>query len=115
VYSSNLMERTLPVGVSEHATFTCLEDVFQQKEEANDTGSTRNADGSRNQSEMKAQMMQHCRALQLVGVWSKDASHRLSAEAVCTLHATLMKNATDADGQPLPGVHHRTHLSRGLD
>jgi fido (protein-threonine AMPylation protein) len=100
VYSSNLMERTLPVGFSEHATFLCLEEVFQKKG-SDEICSSWNADGSRNQSEMKAQMVQHCRALQLVGSWSRDSSHRLSAESVCSLHKTLMHNATDADGSPL--------------
>ena len=100
VYSSNLMEKTLPVGFSEHATFTCLEDIFQQTE-TDEISSSWNADGSRNQSEMKNQMVQHCRALHLVSSWSRDTSHRLSAELVCSLHKTLMHNATDANGSLL--------------
>jgi fido (protein-threonine AMPylation protein) len=102
VYSSNLMERTLPVGVSEHATFMCLEAVFRTPEEVDDPGVGWNADGGRNPAEMRAQMVQHCRALQLVGEWSRDASHRLSAAAVCGLHRMLMHNATDAHGARLP-------------
>ncbi len=103
VYSSNLMERTLPVGVSQHATFMCLEAVFRTPEEVDDPVVGWNADGGRNPAEMRAQMVQHCRALQLVGEWSRDASHRLSAAAVCGLHRTLMHNATDAhSGAQLP-------------
>ena len=100
VYSSNLMERTLPTGVSEHATFLCLEDVFEEKE-PDGILSSWNADGSRNHSEMKAQMVQHCRALHLVSSWNRNPSHTLSAELVCCLHQTLMHNATDGEGKPL--------------
>ena len=97
VYSSNLMEKTLPIGFSEHATFLCLEEVFQ-KQESDESSILWNADGSQNQGGMKAQMIQHCKALHLVTSWSSNASHRLSAELVCSLHQALMRNATDSNG-----------------
>jgi len=101
VYSSNLMEKTLPVGVSEHATFACLESVFSAQSDA-ENHTRWCADGSRDQNEMKAQMMQHCKALLQVSEWSHDASRKLSTEAVCSLHGILMHNAADTFGQPLP-------------
>jgi fido (protein-threonine AMPylation protein) len=103
VYSSNQLEKTLPIGFSEHETFACLEGIFQHNEGViiTDNVSPWSADGSKHQSEMQAQMVQHCKALRLVGTWSQDSSHRLSAEHVCSLHKILMLNATDGSGVPI--------------
>ena len=101
VYSSNLMEKTLPPGASKHQTFSCLETIFQTGEHSSSSAFLWNADGGKNQDEMRSQMFQHCTALHLAGVWSRDPLHRLSADQVCELHRILMLNSTDENGGAL--------------
>jgi fido (protein-threonine AMPylation protein) len=102
VYSSNQMEKTLPPGASKHQTFSCLETIFQTGEHSNSSSfSSWNADGGKNQDEMRAQMFQHCTALHLTSVWSSDPLHRLSANQVCELHRILMLNSTNENGVAL--------------
>ena len=101
VYSSNQMEKTLPAGASKHETFACLESMFQTGE-CIEPLPPWNADGGKDRDEMRAQMVQHCKALRLVSAWSRDPLHRLSAERVCDLHRILMQNSTDEKGSPLP-------------
>lgn len=101
VYSSNQMEKTLPAGASKHQTFSCLETIFQTGDEHSSSSSSFslwNADGGKNQDEMRSQMFQHCTALHLASVWSRDPLHRLSASQVCELHRVLMLNSTDENG-----------------
>ena len=100
------MEKTLPTGVSESATFSCIEGIMQHKEEYSDhdcppATTAWNADGSMCPREMKAQMVQHCKALNLVSSWSHDPLHILSASSICALQKTLMLHSTDANGSPL--------------
>jgi fido (protein-threonine AMPylation protein) len=95
IYSSNLMEKTLPLGVSKHDTFLCL--ASGESESV-----SWNADGSTTQSQMRSQMLQHCKALRLASAWSRDPAHRLTADYVCQLHKVLMLHSSDENGDPLP-------------
>ena len=95
------MEKTLPIGASKNETFLCLETIFQ-KGGCSIAFSSSNADGGKDRDGMRTQMVQHCKALRLVSTWSRDPSHRLSADQVCGLHRLLMLNSIDEKGAPLP-------------
>ena len=101
VYSSNKMEQTLPRGVSEQETFQCLETLFEEGADANDhQPAAWRADGG-DRGEMRAQMMQHCKALCLASEWSRDPFHKLDADKICRLHKILMHSSVDEMGQPI--------------
>ena len=97
--SNNAMEKTLPVGVSKHETFICLETLFssltqhpfaQHYEQLQDAWT---ADGGVRREEMVAQMTQHGKALRMATEWSRDKSFKLTARHVGELHTVLMLNS----------------------
>ena len=107
VYSSNKMERTLPNGVSEQDTFQCLESLFENDKGLNAQPIPWSADGG-DRGEMRAQMIQHGKALLLANEWSRNASHKLDFDAVCCLHKVLMLNSVDEKGHPVKAGEIRT-------
>lgn len=108
VYSSNLMEKTLPSGASAHDTFACLETVYEKSQDTKEPTVLWTCDGGRTREEMRAQMVQHCRALSLASAWGRNKEHKLTAENVCHLHKTLMLGAVDESGLPLKAGEIRT-------
>ena len=104
IYASKSLERTLPLGASEHDTYVMLESAYLDNHSGDlcDATTTWEADGEhrgeKTVSQQRAQMLQDVRALRyLLGATDEP----LTLEKVLRTHAILLAGAVDASGAPV--------------